>query len=134
VDGRTVFNTILQHQLRAFLRCFPPRCDAASWRFAAEVCELLVGLVEDSVLLFEGHSDWVLVRVAVEASASSSATTNRHCSMQDTIHLVSGVSDHGAFLGERLQRMAGYKPCRLDLVFFEELEKTSDSDRARKDA
>lgn len=45
-----------------------PWGNTASGRLAAEACELLVGLVEDGVLLLDGHLGWVLVRVAVETA------------------------------------------------------------------
>lgn len=61
----TILEPVFQHQLGTFFRCFPPRRDGASRRFAAEVGELLVRLVEDGVLLFQRHPRRVLVRIAV---------------------------------------------------------------------
>lgn len=46
---------------------------------------------------------------------------------------MSGIADHGAFLRKRIQRVPGYEPCRLDIVFLEELQEPPDTDRACKE-
>lgn len=46
----------------------PPGSYRAPWRFAAELAELFVGLVEDGVLLLDVHFGRVLVRVAMETA------------------------------------------------------------------
>jgi len=43
---------------------------------------------------------------------------------------MSGIPDHGAFLRKCIQRVPGYEPCRLDVVFLEELQEPPDTDRA----
>lgn len=47
----------------------PKTAYIASWRFPTELGEILVSLVQDSVLLFQVHLHGILMRVAVEASA-----------------------------------------------------------------
>lgn len=38
------------------------------------------------------------------------------------------ISDHTAFFGERLERVAWNEPCGLDIVAFEHLQKAADTD------
>lgn len=65
---RTILHTILQHQFCSLLTRFPPRCNITAWRLSAEGCKVFVCLVQDGMLLFDGHSNWILVRVAMEPS------------------------------------------------------------------
>lgn len=75
----TVFDTVFEHQFSALLARLPPRGNAASGRFATKVGELLVGLVQDGVLLFKAHCNGVLVRIAVKTSTSTDAISNWFC-------------------------------------------------------
>ena len=99
----TVFNSVFQHKLSPFLRCFPPRGNATTWRLAAEFSELLVGFIQNRMLLFNGQLGRVLMRISMKTD------------------FVACVSDHGTFFGEGLERMARDIPCRLDVVIVEEL-------------
>lgn len=65
VFRHTILEPVFQHQLGAFFRCFPPWRNGASRRFAAEITDLLVRLVEDGMLLFQRHLGRVFVRIAV---------------------------------------------------------------------
>ena len=49
----TILDPVFQHELGALFGCFPPRRDGAARRFAAEVGDLLVRLVEDGMLLLQ---------------------------------------------------------------------------------
>lgn len=40
------------------------------------------------------------------------------------------ISDHAAFFGERLERVAWNEPCGLDIVAFEHLQKAADTNRS----
>ena len=62
---RTVFDSILQHQLRPFLTRLPPGRHTAPGRLATELSQLLVRLIQDGMLLFEVHRDGVFVGIAV---------------------------------------------------------------------
>ena len=64
------------------------------------------------MLLLDRHGRWVLVTVAVKPN------------------LVSCVANHGAFFGKGFERVSGYVPCGLDVVFSEELEKAPDPNGA----
>jgi hypothetical protein len=46
-----IFDPIAHHQLDAFVARFPPRCHASTRRLAAEVCQKLVGFVQNVALL-----------------------------------------------------------------------------------
>lgn len=71
----------------------------------------------------------------MQSSASSSANALPPISLpQSWVHFVTGIANHGTLLRERVQRVAGYEPCGLDLVFLEEPEETSDTDGAGKEA
>lgn len=48
---------------------FTHGCHVPSRRLPAEISEVFVGLVQDSVLLLKVHLHGILVRVAVKASA-----------------------------------------------------------------
>ena len=50
---------------------FPPWRHAASRRLPTELGEILIRLIQDGVLLLDGHGHRVLVRVAVKASANT---------------------------------------------------------------
>ena len=80
----TVFDPIFEHQFSAVLARLPPWGNAASGRFATKLGELLVGLVQDGVLLFKTHCNRVLVRVAMKTSTSRGAISNCFCISQTT--------------------------------------------------
>lgn len=61
----TIFNPILEHELGTLLARFPPWRNIPTGRLPTEFGQVLVGLVEDSVLLLEAHSLGVLVAVSV---------------------------------------------------------------------
>ena len=62
----TIFYTVLEHQLRTFLACFPPWRNATSRWLSTKLCEIFVRLIQNGMLLLNGHSNRVLVRVAVQ--------------------------------------------------------------------
>jgi hypothetical protein len=49
-------------------------------------------------------------------------------------NLMAGVGDHAALFWESLERVAGDEPCRLDVVLFEHLEQSSDTDGSGEEA
>ena len=69
-------------------------------------------LVHDGSLLLQCHGDWILVTVAVQTD------------------LMAGISNHTTFFWERLERVSRNKPGGLDVVFFEHLQQTTDTDRS----
>lgn len=87
--GVTIFYTVLEHQLRPFLACFPPWRNATSWRLSAELCEIFIRLIQNGMLLLNSHSNRVLVRVAVQPTAT---ILNQHgpiTSLQPTASYIS---------------------------------------------
>lgn len=94
-NGRTVFNTILQHQLSTLLRGFPPWRDVTPRRLATELRKLLVGLIEYRFLLLDRHPRRVLMAISVEAAESKyqsvtmlkSRAINKNCHTSRALHL-----------------------------------------------
>ena len=105
-----IFNTIREEEFRRFFADLPPWCHRPSrWLAPTEVCELAICLVQNVFLLFHTHVYWVLMRVAMQTD------------------LMTCISHHGAFFGKGLEGMSRYEPRGRDLVLFEELEKTSNT-------
>jgi hypothetical protein len=96
-------------------------------------------LVHDSSLLLQRHSDWVFVAVSMQSCTVED--TNQHS--LSTIRLdyiprvrtdlMARISDHAAFFGERLERMAGNEPSSLDVVALEHLQQTADTNSSREE-
>lgn len=92
--------------------------DVPSWRLAAELSEVFVGLVQDSMLLFKIHLNRVLMRVAVEASVEEFVQhQNPSLSGIVLIHFMPCISYHCTFLWESLQRVSRDEPGGFDVVF-----------------
>ena len=100
-------------EFRGFFAGRPPwRHRPSRWLAPTEVCELAVCLVQYVSLLFHTHVYGVFMRVAMQTN------------------LMTCISHHGAFFGEGLKGMSRYEPRGYDLVLFEELEKTSNTNDA----
>lgn len=92
----------------------------ASWWLPTELSEILVGFIQDGMLLFNAHLYGVLMRIAVEASAD--VLVQHHdppLSGIAPIHLVPSVSYHCTFLGKSLQGVSRNEPGGLDVVLCE---------------
>lgn len=50
------------------------------------------------------------------------------------VHLMPRIANHSALLCERVERMPRDEPCRLDLVFVEEIEETTHADGPGEEA
>lgn len=86
------------------------------------------------MLLLNIHGHGVLVGIAVEASVDFSATSKSIKKKSDPVHLMTGISDHCTFFWESLQGVPWDKPCSLDLVLCEQLQKPTDSNGASEEA
>ena len=64
----TVFHPIFEHQFCTFLARFPPWGHAASRRLPTELGEILVCLIQDSMLLLDRHGHRIFMRVAMKSS------------------------------------------------------------------
>ena len=64
----TIFHAVFEHKLGTFLAGFPPWRDVASRWLPTKFGKILVGFVENGMLLLETHGLRVLVRVAMEPS------------------------------------------------------------------
>jgi hypothetical protein len=82
-----IFDTVAEEKVTTFFGCFPPGCDGAPWRLAAEFGQHFVRLVENVALLFERHIHGVFVRVTMETN------------------LVAGISNSSAVFGKSFERM-----------------------------
>lgn len=71
-NGRTIFNAIFEHEESTRLARFPPRRYRPTRRLSAKFGDLFVSLIEDSLLLFESHRYWILVRIAMKSSRAMS--------------------------------------------------------------
>lgn len=104
--GVVVFNSVRKQEIRHLLARLPPWRHDAPRRFAAEIRQHAVRLVQNVLLLLGGHVAGILMAVAVQAD------------------LVACVSHLGAFLREGLQGVAGDEPCGFDVIFLEEFQET----------
>ena len=69
IELLTIFDTVLEHQLSPFLTSFPPRGDVTSRRPSTKFREVLIGLVQNGMLLLKAHSHWVFMRISMQPSA-----------------------------------------------------------------
>ncbi len=128
----TIFHAILQHQLGTLLARFPPWRDVPTRWLPTEFSQVLVSLVEDSMLLLEAHSLRVLVTVAVQASVGIISARRLPLMCHVPLHLMPSISYHCTLLRKSLKRMPRNEPCGLDVVFREKLQKPANANSSRE--
>ena len=117
----TIFDPVLQHQLRALLACLPPWRDRAPGWFPAKVCQLLIGLIQYRVLLLQVHAGWIFMRVAMQTATIPSGIRSREyfADLVRIIHFMSRIPYHLTLFWKSFERVSWYEPCRLYLVLLE---------------
>ena len=106
----------------------------ASWWLSTEVGEIFVGLIQDSMLLFNAHLDRILMRIAMEASMDVFFQHDDHPPSGVTpIHFMSCISYHSTFFGESVQGVSRNEPGGLDVVLCEQLQETANANRTSEE-
>jgi hypothetical protein len=111
-----VLNAVRKQQLCSFTTSLPPWSNTSLGRFAAELGQHLVCLVQHIALLIDCHVVWVLMTVSVQSN------------------LMPFIPDCGTILWERLESVSRNEPCGFDVVFVVQFQQSLDTDCAGKDS
>lgn len=129
----TVFDPILHHQFSPLFARFPPWSDNSPRGLPTKLSQLLVRLVHNGVLLLQVHLRWVLVRISMQPTIPQQSAFTTRDSHRLCVHLMTRITNHPTLFPESVERVPWDEPCRLDLVFVEKLEETTDAHGASKD-